>query len=190
MPALPVIADVWRVTFNWSNTVDSRSAHNVMHFEDTTSDPHDVFNNINAHVTAAMWDGVATVAKVDSLTILPLDGFSASTTIATDGTAKWKGAGFGDIIPQCCCLVTLYTGERGRSRRGRVYLPWMPEGETGDGIFTDQAAANTAWNNFLTAMNLTTTIPQVASYKLESSRAVSAYLVRTSVKTQRRRARP
>lgn len=186
---LPVIADVFRVTLNWTQTTGSISAHNVMHFENAGGTSTDVYNDINAHVTAAMWDFVVATGRVSSVSVLPLDGSSATTVFSTASPSKWSGAGTGsDWIPQGCGVVTWQTAERGRSRRGRTYLPWVAEGEQAAGVLADVAACQTAWTNFLTAMNLTDTIPVVASYKLASTRSVSAFLVRSFLKTQRRRA--
>lgn len=185
---LPVIADTFRVVFNWSNTVmPGVTAHNVMHFSDVSADEDTVASNIYAHLQTGQWDSVTTTASIDSVTVTKLDGVSASVVHAFADAPKANGQGFGDIIPQASVVVSAYTSKRGRSYRGRIYLPWVPEGEQAAGVFADTTAQQTAWSFFLNQMGLTTTIPVVASYKLATADTIQRYVVRGKVRTQRRR---
>jgi hypothetical protein len=161
-----------------------------MHFLNSSADPNDVWTPINGHVTAAMWDFVCPQTRVETLDLLPLDGGSAVTTKATDLSAKWTGAGTGsDYIPQGCGVATLRTLHRGRSYRGRVFLPHVAEGEQTSGVLSDVAACQTAWSAFLAAEATASNQIVVASYKLGTALAVDSILIRSLLRTQRRRNR-
>lgn len=194
MPPLPVIANVFRVTLNWTESTGGQHAANVMHFEDNTHNEAQVATAIDAHVTQTMWATVVGAAQVTSLTVIKLDGTSAGITVAVSG-AKWTGEAAGDYAPALACIVKEVTGVRGRANRGRIYLPFQSESDALKGSFDadDINEMNTAWANFLTAMTTAVTLPVVASYdRLHAGASahatiITSYLAESVGATQRRR---
>lgn len=191
--ALPVIARTFRVALAWV-AAPPASAVNVMHFRTTSSGhtPGDVYNCINAHVTAAMWKTVSDGAAVQTVTVTPLDGSGATLEALTGEPVKWTGGTPGNPIPQSAGIVKLTTALRGRSFRGRVFLPFTSEGAQNAGAIdaTLAAAATTAWNVFAGAIGADATTPMsivVASYKLAAATDVEEIGVELETGTQRRR---
>ena len=92
MPPLPTIADVFRVTLNWSNTVNH--THNVLHFKAPGKTVADLEGILDSHATNGMWGAMQSAWLVDSLDILPLDGTSGTShfgSLTNDG--RWSGSG-------------------------------------------------------------------------------------------------
>lgn len=184
---LPVIADVFRCAFGW--TGPQGLATNVMHFRDVSGDPTVVYNNIAASVDGAMWDLTSNSAAVEEITITALDGSDVGHVFSTGGGADWSGSGGSDYIPQACALVKLNTLAGGRRGSGRVYLPWVAEGNQSGGIVdpTRQALVQTAWENFLAGTSAAGSFLCVASYTGVSSSDVQTLKVENFIATQRRR---
>lgn len=192
---LPVIANVYRVTLNWVESTTLQKAANVLHFQRSGGTAVDVFNDLNAHVTTNMWYSTSANAKVSAVDVIKLDGTSARVTFGA-GTAVWTGqATAGDFIPNQPYIIKESTGVRGRSNRGRVYLPFLVEGQAVDGSIPSGAvtALNTAWAAFLSAMITATCFPVIASYDRAHSGAgahatmVTQYSAEAVCGTQRRR---
>lgn len=186
--ALPVITDTYRVFFKWSHAASGQSAGNVMHFRKTASNAGAVGALIDGNVTANMWNPTSSGASVTELHITPLDG-STATFIQTASGAKWTGGTTGDFIPGAAALVSLRTVRRGRSYRGRVYLPFVGESNQTNGalIAGSVTAVSTAWATFLNAMIAATCPLVVASYRLASATDVASTVAETLLGTQRRR---
>lgn len=184
---LPVIADTYRVALNWVHT-NGQHAVNVMHFYRTSSTAVAVATALDANVASGMWLGVSSGAHVSSIEVTALDGASATYVLGTSG-AKWTGSATGDVLVPFSVVVKLSTGNRGRSNRGRVFLPLVGASNITAGVWTTAglATSQTAWNTFLTAMTTATTFPVVASYKLASQRFVTSFLVEATLGVQRRR---
>jgi len=91
---------------------------------------------------------------VATVSIIKLDGTTASQDFVTGSPAKWTGVPTGEFIPNCCGLIKITTALRGRRHRGRVYLPFLPEGSLDDGaLFTSApATTTTAWMGFVNAL--------------------------------------
>lgn len=191
MPPLPVIPLVYRVAFNWKELNTGGTAANVMHFKRNTGDEDDVFNDIDAHVSAALWEPVNSGAFVETVEITALDGLSATRTFNTGGstTAKWQGGTSGGPEPAVAALVKLETDLRGRSRHGRIYLPFVSENGCQNGQITSGTFAvwQGTWNAFRLAVTALGSIMHVASYKLGDSTVVTNCLEEQMVGTQRRR---
>lgn len=118
----------------------------------------------------------------------PLDGSSASTTI----TAGVPGTGTAPDLPsEVSPVVTLRTGTRGRSYRGRVYLPPTVTGaSTATGFITTAIVNNLVaqFNGWIA--DLPATGPGylvVASYHLSIATAVTVSSVDNKFDVQRRR---
>lgn len=186
---LPTIPDCYRTAWNWTRDGDTRTATNVMHFLAPTGDESDLFDAIDASVSGDMWDVTSNSIQVASITITKLDGVADSFIFNTDGTTKWDGSGGGSMIPQACALVKLTTGAGGRRGRGRVYLPWLADGNQIDGVLNivNKGTAQTAWIAFANAMATAGKPLVVASYVGLATNQVQAITVEPIIATQRRR---
>lgn len=183
---LPVITDTYRCALHWTHT-GGQTAINVIHVRRLAGTASAVATQIDTAAAAGMWGQIVNGATMTKLTVTPLDGTSASFELATSG-AKWTGtAGAVDFIPQVAEVVTLKTGTRGRSTRGRVYLPFIGESAVSNGSITGAAATQTAWNTFLSTMNTASYPVVVASYKLAARFDVTSIVVQIIAGTQRRR---
>lgn len=192
MAPLPVIANVMRVAFTWSDTVGGRTAENVMHFRAGTVTAAELATYLDGIVSAGMWNQTVTTVGVTQLDITPLDGTSATYTFATGRPAKWSGAiSAGDIIPAGAAIVKLQTAKRGRSYRGRVYLPFVAEGANDSGTLhsTDVDALQSAWSAFLTTTESGDVAWVVASYVHATAEDIIAVTAEAELGTQRRRQR-
>lgn len=185
---LPVIADVFRVVLNWSADSTPGTAHNVMHFLSPTLDSDGVFAALDGSVAVAMWDWVSTNANVDSVDVTPLDGSTATTTYSTAGNlAAWSGGGLGTPLPQVAGIVKFATALRGRRNRGRVYLPYVGEGEVVVNQLIDVAAVEAAWVAFLNDMVAANAPLVIASYVGVNAHQVVNINAEETTATQRRR---
>jgi hypothetical protein len=193
---LPIINNVFRCALNWEyNATSVQTATNVIHVKDNAGghDAVDAYNVINAHVTAGMWGATVDNMGVISVDVTPLDGSSATYSAVTGTPAKWAGAITGEFVPQASAPTSLATANRGRSARGRVYVPGLCEGAQSEGFLTGSIVTSitTAWETFLSAL-LANTPPWelvVASYKLATAQPVIAVQCRSAIATQRRRQR-
>jgi hypothetical protein len=187
---LPVIADTYRCAITWVNSFYSRSAVNVMHFYAPASSAAAVWTALDAHVTANMWGAATVDMQATQVQITPLDG-STNTVIETPAAvAKWQGAqSTGDIVPQVAVIVKSVTSIRGRSHRGRIFLPYPAELKISLGLVDATVQSNTtsAWASFLTAMSAAAVHPTVASYKLASQSQITGYTCERMLATIRRR---
>ena len=182
---LPVIANTFRVALLWK-TGGGLVAVNVIHVRSTTLDPTGIFLALSGTVTQDTWSYVASAAHVDEVHITPLDGVSATQVFLTAGGVQWQGSAGGDFIPASCSIVSLRTGTRGRSFRGRVYLPFLVEGQQQNGVLSAGGLANwqEAWDDMIGDLGATLV---VASYKLRVATAVTSALCEGLAATQRRR---
>jgi len=161
-----------------------------MHFKKSGSNPAAIAAILDANITSDLWTVGDNHSHVYEIDITPLDGSSTTFPYVTGSGSKYSGAGTGhNVVPQIAALVKLVTGTRGRSYRGRVYVPWVSETYISLGGLTGSEKANmqTAWENFLAAMDGDGAPLQVASYKLATSADVIAVLVENDIATQRRR---
>lgn len=186
---LPVISNIYRVAMLWLDSGTGLRGQTTMHFRKASSSASAVATSFDANVTAAMWQSLRNTTSVKELHVTPLDGSSATYILATSG-AKWAGVGgSGEIIPAEAVVVSLRTLYRGKSFRGRLYLPFVAEASQAGGLLTpaDVTTAQAAWNAFLTAMVAAATFPAVASYLLATSTDVSSIIYEGTAGTQRRR---
>ena len=161
-----------------------------MHFFAPTHTASDVYTSINSHVTAAMWTHTNNFVQVTEVDVIPLDGTSLTSINATGAPAKWSGAQTsGDTILQVAALIKLQTSIRGRSYRGRLFLPLVSELATANGTLggSVQTAMTTAWQTFQAATGADGINLAVASYKLAVATEVSVVSCESVVATQRRR---
>jgi hypothetical protein len=161
-----------------------------MHFESIGYSTGSLITSLEARVTAAMWQHTRTDSYIDQLTLTPLDGAGTSVTYSTTNAAKWKGVnGTGDLIPQAAVINKFTTTLRGRSFRGRAYLPWPAEVACNNGVYDASARAlqDTAWGNFIAGMSVDAHSLVVASYKESAATLVVGHQCEPLLGTQRRR---
>jgi hypothetical protein len=188
---LPVIADVWRVTFNWTRAFGVQP-RNVIHVNRTSlgaSTEEEVGTAILAAYPANLHAPIRVEHVLASLTVLALDGSSAGVDVP--GTGQTGGEGSGDVIPNMCAIVSMRTAQRGPRGRGRQYVGPIVETVQNDGSLDGTIRANmlTAWEDFQS--NLEAGDPPlslcIASYKHADFHSVTNITVDPIVGTQRRR---
>lgn len=188
---LPVIADTYRVALNWEIGSGAHNAVNVIHIRDQvgTHDKDYVAAKLDEDVVTNMWKAVSDGAGVERIVITPLDGLSASGEYITGLPARWVGGTGGNPIPASASLVKILSDERGRSRRGRIFLPFVSEGAQNAGLIdlTTVATMETAWTDFLAALIVDDLELVVASYKLSEATPIVSCTVEDACGTQRRR---
>lgn len=187
---LPIIPYTYRTAFNWvGNMVYSPTAANVLHFASTTGDEADLVARLGANVTAGMWKPVYDGGKIDSVTVTKLDGTPDGLVFTAPNTAAWAGSGGGQGMAQCAALLKLRTASTGRSGRGRIFLPWLAEGQQNNSTMEPSVVASctAAWTTFRAAMEADTWFLSVASYKNETAAVVTTIDLEVPTATQRRR---
>lgn len=185
MPPLPIIASVFRAAISW-NVGISATAVNVMHFSSDTATEATLAGFIDSNVDTGMFDCLSDQCIATTVAITKLDGVSA-TQIFT--LANWHGSQLGTPIPNTAAIISLRTGQRGRSHRGRVFLPGVAEDIFTTGIMSPipVASAQSSWNTYLTNMAADDASLVVASYKLATASDVTSLLAEAVCGTQRRR---
>lgn len=192
MAPLPIITDVYRVAFNWQNSANAQIATNVMHFHKSGSNAAAVSAIVDAAGTASMFIGQPGTCSITQFVTTPLDGTSVSFPQTPTSPAHWVGgAGSVDFIPQASILLKLLTLGRGRSARGRVYLPFTAESVVAQGVLASgtKTSLNGAWIAFHTALTSAGLDWVVASYKNSTASNVAALGFENQTATQRRRLR-
>lgn len=188
--SLPVITDTWRVALEWENSDKGLHATNVMHFRGSSLTTATLVTAFDAHVTANMWCIETTDSKILEIDFTPLDGSSATFPYTPTPGSKYAGVQSAEeFVPQVAGILKLSTALRGRSYRGRLFLPWVAEGSQQSGILyeANRATAEAAWQAFLVAMAGDGADLVVASYKLATAADVVAIQLETHIGTQRRR---
>lgn len=188
MAPLPTIADVFRCALVWGGS-GGQSAVNVMHISAPGATASGVRDALEAHVTSGMWSTVATGASVKKLEVTPLDGASGGIEYVTSGGAKWTGNGGADYSPGVAAIIKLSTGLRGRSNRGRLFLPFTTEQDILGGLIDDSivVAVSSAWDTFANALVADDMALGVASYKNSNWHQAVAIALEKIVATQKRR---
>lgn len=188
---LPVIADVFRVTFDWS-TSGGVTPRNVIHVQDLghARSEADVGSDIGEVLgsVAHLFECVKDSYTLGQLTVIKLDGSSASVVVPFSTT---NGQASGDIIPASSGVLSLRTEVRGPRGRGRLFLGPVGEGAQAGGILSSGVVSDmqAAW---LTAadelQSLSPGLPLVvASYKHGDAHPVSNIIMDPVCGTQRRR---
>ena len=188
MTPLPVIAGVFRVAFNWANDAPGQIAENVMHFRSPTLTAAGVGAALIESVVRDQWTPVVHTSGVNTLVITKLDGSSA-TFDQSISTINFTGLGGTEWIPAVAPIVSFATGLRGRSYRGRIYLPFCDEAAVADGQLVGTIASDlqTAWEEFGAACYSNGLTHVVASYVHATAAEVQSYACQAAVGTMRRR---
>lgn len=187
---LPVIPHVFRVVWHWSNVNIPRAAVNVMHFSISSDDPSTLFAAFVTASAAKPWIQTTVDSKIVSVDITPLDGAGLTETfVPTPGTG-WEGVQpSGPCMPAVAAVLKLTTNTRGRSYRGRIFMPWVAELAADNGSFTPSvySASVTSIAAWFAALTGAGADPQIASYHLGTAAPVTAMFLERSMATQRRR---
>ena len=163
-----------------------------MHFRKGGGSSAALWTALTAHITAACFTMQPNYAHVTEVDITPLDGTGLTVPNSTGNVAKWSGAGgSGEMIPAAANIIKLLTAKRGRHYRGRIFLPWVLEGQQANGtlIGAQVTACSNAWAAFLAAMIGDGYAPVIASYTLATADDVVAMTCEAPLATVRRRQR-
>jgi hypothetical protein len=186
---LPVILDTMRVVLNWTPLGDALPI-NVLHFADGAGDADDLEADLRANLEADMWKLVSNVINIDHVDITPLDGLGSTRTYDWSGVSTAVGQQSGNPIPNSCGLVKFGTVLRGRSYRGRCYLPALAENVTELATLDPTAVQDTtdAWRAWrLAVASANGWKLSVASYTLGVHNDVINIRCERMAATQRRR---
>ena len=190
MPPLPVITNTYRLAMLWNDS-DVGNAVNVMHFRKASSTPADLYAAWHDDLQDSMFESVHSNARIVQVDILPLNGTSPTVSFPTDYLTNSKLAGgcSGQAIPAQATGLTFRTAKRGRSYRGRLYLPWVAEGCSADGVIDGSTidAVNTAWGTYLNLVASDGWQAVVASYRHATAEDITEVVTHKKVRTQRRR---
>ncbi len=181
---------MYRCALDWVNDNGPQHATNVIHIHKSSSNAAAVASALDSNVTAAMWTFQPNYAHISQLVITPLDGLGVSLPVITGSPAKWSGnGGSGDMIPQVANVIKMLTLKRGRSYRGRVFLPWVLEGLQNGGTLSGASVTTTtnAWVAFHTALTSAGFDLVVASYLHATADNVAGLICEPLTATQRRR---
>jgi hypothetical protein len=165
MAPLPIISNTFQVSIGYSY-LNTYPAANVLHVQSTVATAQEIADGV-----AATWWDTTTWPSIQSnscsagqVRVTPLDG-SSTTAIAssasfgtTVGGRNEPASGLVDSL-----VMTQYTDLRGRSGRGRLYIPFLGEhylqsdlaswqDANGD-ISGAYNAFKTLWNTNLTGIN-------------------------------------
>lgn len=187
MAPLPTIEDTFRTAWNWR--IGSQTAVNVIHFHDDLGNQTsaNLFADIALNVTHDMWDSVVAFGRADDIDITPLDGAGATQTFPTVDIDKWRGGGGSEFAPAVATIVKLTSDFRGKSKNGRIFLPFTAESKMANGTLVSPTAQTAAWVAFANAMIAVGWHLCVASYLLASQVPVANLAVESTLATQRRR---
>ena len=188
---LPVISNTARVTWNFA-TSGGITPRIVQHFRTDTGDEEELGDLIWAAVDGGLFAPMHQNFEPESLTVLWLDGSSAGVDVLNpDVGTPQLCEGTGDLLPSSAAVLSLKTGTRGPSGRGRNYIGPIVEGVADQGYLSSgsRTALNSSWVTFMTALATGTPSVQfvVASYTDQVARAVTSGIFREVLGTQRRR---
>lgn len=192
---LPVIANTFRTTLNWTGTLSSQNSHNVLHIASATGDESDIRDAVQSAIlaNAATFSMMHSSVALTSMSILKLDGVSGTVTLAPTSTVD-VSTGTGDIVPESCIGVSFYTGLAGPRHRGRIFIGPLTEDNINSGNYVPTLSTVTnAWNDFLS--DLSAALPLgagglgVASYVHSDINAVTVCTAHQALRTQVRRLR-
>lgn len=186
MAVLPIIPNIFRVTINWAD-LGGATGKNVMHFSGPSKDSQDVADALTANTQTNQFQGMSTTAAALTATILPLDGVTPGADYSL-GTS-WQGQTASDYMTAPAVIIKHVTAVRGRSGRGRIYLPFVAETQQNAGRITPGSVTNMtgAWVAFANAMEADGIALGVASYTESIWRQSINIACESALGTQRRR---
>jgi len=187
---LPVISNTYRCAFRWHHSDLVTDAVNVMHFRQASTNPAALAADLDASISNLLWNFQDSHAKITEIDITPLDGSSTTFPYVTGSGADYTGfSSSHDVIPQGAAIIKMVTAKRGRSYRGRVYLPWVAETFSTNGVLDATTVTNVtnAWVAALASWAAAGPQLVVASYLHQTAEDVIAILCESMLATQRRR---
>jgi hypothetical protein len=193
MAPLPVINDTYRITLLWQG-FSGVMPRNVFHVSSTSNDVSDIAGVISdafgvSGVGNNMFWPMHSSQSCASFDILPLDGTTAGSTWPIANPLE--GAAVGETIPASSYVVSMKTGVRGPSGRGRMYIGPIRETAQDGGVTdpTGQGNVLAGFGNFQNELQGSTPVVTlvVASYKEAVAHTVTSFRVNTACGTQRRR---
>lgn len=188
MADLPIIENVYRCALNWTGA--AQTAENVIHIQQDGGSSDSVFAGLNDAQSTHMFESASSSTGVYSVSITPLDGSSVTSDYIAPST-DWNGNTGGNWSPAVAVTIKMLTAIRGRSFRGRLYLPFTADSAQENGSIGGSMAGTmaNAWADWLAALADETLVPVVASYKLAVATPIVSILPQLGCSTQRRRQR-
>jgi len=182
----PIIADVFKIRFNW--VWGAQNAYNVFHVRATAMDVDDVAQAVPDNWHNDQIKMVSSGASIDSIDVTPLDGTSVPFNLHL-GSASFVGADGTSAVPATAAIVKMVTAKRGKSYRGRMFLPYVGEGSQVAGTLSGSIAADSTakWVLWANGMSADGVHLCIVSALLGTSEDVTNLAVETSLGTQRRR---
>lgn len=184
---LPVIPDVFRVTWNWT-AQSAVTPHNVMHVLSASADEALIAASLMDNLTTNMIALLQDEQTLETMDIIKLDGTSAQQTFTS--TTDVDGQGTGDAIPAQAGVLSMHSAQRGPRGRGRLYIGPVHESHSAGGMITPSdlpAAIALAWTNFAAAIEPDDISICVASYVHSDAHVVTTFSMRSALGTMRRR---
>lgn len=187
---LPVIADIYRIAIEWGPPYH---AVNVLNVKSTGSpSEHDVaatLDTANAGTSHNLYEFGPSGVGVTKFSVTKLDGVSGAVDFVP---AHWPtGGGGSDCIPNMAACLSLKTGLRGPSHRGRLFVGPVAESTQTSGVLSPTGVANmlAAWQYLFDQIELGTPslLPGVASYKHATWSPLTSISIDPVATTQRRR---
>ena len=182
-----------RCAFNYTGP-GSQSAVNVMHFRTHGggASPAGLATAIEAAIDSGVFWPMSNEALVTDLAITPLDGATPTYHYTPVTPANWTGGSSGGPLIQVATLLKFSTATRGRSYRGRLFLPFVSESNIENGALDGTIAAD--WQNdfqdFIADVSGDGVTPAdlvVASYKHATAATVMNVQAEIQTGSQRRR---
>jgi hypothetical protein len=152
------------------------------------SDAHAIGIDVGAALVANMWHPAVSTANFNDISVTPLDGSSATVKVSMvpyDSAGSTSGA----WSPASAAVVSIQTAKRGRSYRGRLYIPFIGEAAISDGSLVSGQADDVlaGFTSFKAALTTAGVEWVVASYKHSTAELVTGFYVMSQLGTQRRR---
>src|SRR6201988_545645 len=183
-----IIANTFLCTIIWDRYLGIQP-RNVLGVTSTGDKVH-VGTVMAANWTTNMMDCILSGRTVSGISVLPLDGSSASYQAPISpplGGSQTSGT----ENPAQAVVISLKTALRGSAHRGRVYMgPVAARSATEGALHTGNASTmTTAWNGFITALAAASPpiVLVVVSRKHLSTNVVGSLVVELPLGTQRRR---
>jgi len=197
VPPLPVITNGWQVAQQWTSTDELHDMYNVIAvLSGDTATASQVAEQVAHAFATAILPVVRHGLAMGITRVTKLDGTSLIEDFTTAHTGDLGGVTTGNGLPlELAKLITLRSNTRGRSHRGRIYIPGASDAElvnefTRALTSTALTALTTAASDFPAAILDNAIIPlalQVLSRKLGSMIQVQEATPNTGMVNQRRR---
>lgn len=189
MPPLPIIEDVFRVTWNFQPFAGI-TPRIVQNYLGVGLDVTEFGETFAAQEGEGIFGPMHENFEPFEVDILPLDGSTPTQTVILT-SAHNKCQDPSDVSPASAAILSLKTDTRGPQGRGRSYIGPVGEDSMSDGQLESTTTGNlqAAWDDWIT--NLGTGDPSiilgVASYVHADFNGVTNWTVERTLGTQRRR---